>query len=713
MDKGIQEYLRVIAAHKLIILTPTVLMLVGAWGIAVTTPSRYTATAILALDARRVQIMTHEVVSPLPLESAALRTELDIIASPSLAEQVVDNLGLATDRGTLREVGEDDSIPKRLMGLMHTAILAVVTRFGWPDTAAQRQSAVIPTRADVVAWLLGNLKVSNDGRSFTIVVSFTSSDPKQSARIVNAIADTYLANQVGMKNQATSKANEWLAQRLAIIRRQLQTSEAAVDNYRQATGLIEARGTTIIGERLSQLNAQLANAKVEADRDEAKLDAAEKNPDVVSSPRLQNLRNELVDTQGRIAQAANGLYFTRRLMLPQFKRREAFLERQIGVESKRVIAGLASDLDTARKSERSLAEAVQRLGAQSDLVLRLKQLEREAEANRVIYETFLARYKQTIEQEGLAAPDAELVSPAPIGTPASSAKIPTLLLGGLGGLAIGLSLAFLRENLSQRVTHARIIEERTGVPVLGTLPKVPWWRRREPHEYIEASPHSSFTTALRRLQVVLSLSRLPSNRQVFLVTSAQAGEGKTSFCIALARSLASSDIRTLVIDLDAHRPRIASAFGGCGIPNLGDYAQGRRGLADIVQTDPRTSAHFIAAGGERDFQRLVNSQSFANLIAEARLSYEVIILDTPPVLAMPDAGIIGKAADAALLVVRRGQTSWEMMASAMGFLKLCGIQLDGVVMSHSGAAAYYRYEAPYKKRQPEDLMLLRGSASPN
>jgi succinoglycan biosynthesis transport protein ExoP len=683
---GIRELLSIVARRKLVILIPTVMMLSIACVVATTTPLRYTAEANLALDARKVQVVEiGEVVSRLPQESAALRTELDIIGARSLVEHVVARLDLASDPDILRQAGGHDTMWQRLVGFIQSQIAEVSPIIGGLAPVSQSKSEAPPSKSDVINWLLGNLKVSNDGRSFTIVVSFTSEDRDQSARIANAIAETYLDDQVKMKVAATTKANEWLGERVVTTLQRLQAAEAAVDEFRRTSGQVEAKGGNLAAQRLSELNSQLGSARLERLRAEAKFQAARERQtkvDALVSPSILELRRELADLNVRIAEARNSTGFVQRIGLRDWEQRATALQRQIDIEGLRVLASLSSEVDAARRTEAGLAETVQRLAAQSETNLRLNQLQREADANRSIYETFLTRYKQTIEQQGLATPDARLVSPAdPSGATVSPKKLPILIIGGMGGLAVGIAFAFLRENLDPRVRQRWKVEEKTGIPVFGMLPRVSRLRRLEPQDYLLKAPRSPFSTALRHMHVALRLPSLPNQKRVFLFTSAQAGEGKTSFCISLARSLAaSSGMRVLAIDVDSHRPRLASGFGGRTTPNFGDLAESRLRLGDVVQVDAKSSAHFIAAA--RDLNSILYSDRLLDLITEARLAYDVVILDTPPILAEPDAALVARFADASFLVVRWGRTSWEMMTSALGFLKLCAINVDGVVMSH-------------------------------
>jgi Mrp family chromosome partitioning ATPase len=279
-----------------------------------------------------------------------------------------------------------------------------------------------------------------------------------------------------------------------------------------------------------------------------------------------------------------------------------------------------------------------------------------------------------------------------------------LLIGIVGGMAVGGGLAFLREGFDRRIRQTSDIETVTGIPVFGLLPKVSRWRGLQPHDYPITDPHSRFCTALARIHTALGAPRSPDRKQVILVTSAQPGDGKTSFCAGLARSLAKNRKRVLVIDADPYRSQIAVAFGASTDRTLDAVAEQTGLLGDLVRTDSKSSAHFMPAPNRDDLQFLLHSGGFETLIEEARQSYDAIIIDTPPVMTSADAALIGRFADTRLLLVRWGRTYWDQMTAAVGFLRLCRVGLDGIVMvgadsSSAGYAQTARYEtAPSDRR---------------
>jgi uncharacterized protein involved in exopolysaccharide biosynthesis len=210
---GIRELVRVLNRRKIIILAPTVLMTGIAWGIASVTVPRFAATAALTLDVGKVQVVDREVVARLPLESSTLRSEIDVIRSRSLNEEVIVKLGLASDPAVARDAHAWLSPwPYAARGL-RDALGRLFPGIVGEDPASTSAPVPMITQSQLTDWLVGNLNVSNDGRSLTIVVSFISESPERAAQIANAIAQTYLDDQILAKNRATMRASDWLGER--------------------------------------------------------------------------------------------------------------------------------------------------------------------------------------------------------------------------------------------------------------------------------------------------------------------------------------------------------------------------------------------------------------------------------------------------------------------------------------------------------------------
>jgi capsular exopolysaccharide synthesis family protein len=715
----VREVFRFINRHKILIVSPMVLFAGTAWIMASTMQPRFVAKAVLALDVRKVQVVEHEIVSRLPQENAALRTELDVIGSRSAAEELVDRSALNFDAEVLQVAGRSSSLWQKITCDAQRALLSWFP--STPEICPGSASTNIPalSRSQLADWIVSNLKVTNDGRSLTIDVTFTSESPAVAARIATGLAETYLDDQVRTKTVSTVKARDWLHEQLITMRRDLEASEAAVDNYRRQSGLNETKGETLPSRSLGEVNAQLVAAQTERARVEANLQAARESgqattPDINASPMMQQLRRDLDQIESLIAE--NTARSTHRIdKVDALEAQAAAVRRQMNQEATLMRTSLSGEVQAARQREAQLTRTFHEMETQArdaaHASFQLHQLEREADANRTLYDTFFTRYKEAMEQEGLATPDARLISRAVVpDAPVSPNEQRFLLFGTVGGLAVGFALAFLRNGFDRRIRHASEVEMVTGIPVFGLLPKVSGWRGVQPQDYPTTNPHSRFCAALSRIHVALRAPKSADRAQVILVTSAQPGDGKTTFCVSLARSFAKSRLRVLVVDADPYRSQVRSSFGASKFPASAPIVSRSAQLGDIVQTDTKSAAHFIPAPTEEDFQLIIHSGGFEGLLDAARSAYDIVIIDTPPVMTSADAAIFRKFADTRLLVVRWGRTSWDKMTATIGFLRLCHVGLDGIVISaaETGSASYGRLTS-YDTALPESRFLRPSS----
>lgn len=715
---GPSTMFRALARHKAMLGVPVLLALALGWFVASHLPRRYTAEAVLALDARKVQIASSEVVSHLSPDNAALRTELDIIASRSIAERVVDQLKLASDRGTLIEVAAEQAAGGILARLAHDfgaddLWRAALRRIGLP---AGVQPTPIPHQSDVVDWVQGHLKVSNDGRSFTMFVAFTSEHPTRAARIANAVARGYLDEQVSRKEDMTRRASNRLAEKLGEMREAASAADAAVMQFRRASGLTETKGMTVVGQQLSELTTQLALARAERARTEGKLQMARTSngnslPDVLASQTIQDLRTQLSRAEVKIRENERNLF-----LLPDLRVTADSFRRQLEAETARIIASLSNEASAARAREASLSASIERLQTDyehaSSSMVQLNQLQREADANRTIYETFLARFKQTIEHEGLAVADALLITEAQGNSgPVFPKTLPILLIAGLSGTLLGGLGVVARERFDNRVRDIRHLDRIVGLPVLGVLPGLGRFGSLRRRNRLAGQTGARLAVALQWLRMALLKSQAPRRVQVILVTSAMPADGKTSLCVSLARELGRRGERVLVIDGDAYQPRVAAAFGAAGRRSPRLAPEACASIQDVVHTDPLSGAHFIGAPRPRDFQHMLHDGTFARLLAAAREEYDTVLLDTAPAMAGADAAVLGQLADMRLFVVRCGWTAWDQMLSALASLRLCGSAADGIVVVNADRRDLYQpgdYQPAWDA--PGHLMVEHGQA---
>lgn len=701
-DIDIRGILRVLSRRRFPIVATATAILVLSILIAFQLTPRYTADAVLMLDVRKNQVVDlQSVMSGLPPESAAIRSEVDVLLSRSIAAQVAQRLELAADPEFNPDLIADRGL---LDGIDPSGWLAAL-RGGTPP-APDPQAAAEGKRIALVNAVGRGFKVTNDGRSYSLRISYTSLDPRKAALIANTFAEVYLNDQLEAKFEATRRANDWLSTRLAELQAQVREAESRIQIFREQNNLIQAQGTTISAQQLSELNSQLIIARTERSQAEARLRSARRATDldpsldtaveVIASPLIQRLREQESQVRRREAELSNR-YGPRHPTMINVRAELVDLRQKIGEEVRRIVQGLGNELEVARAKEASLQASLTQLqgisGDNARAEVQLRELERQAQASRVLYENFLARSKETHEQQGLESADARLISPAvaPDG-PSFPNRTLIIILGALGGIAMGLGAAFVLERLDSGFHGAEQVEAMLQVPVLAQIPSLAGRTKLKPEEYVLKKPMSSFAEALRSLRTALHYARADRPPKVIVVTSTIPREGKSTLCLCFARAAARAGSRVLLIDADLRRPRIAKATGVEGGGSLADLLAGGGNADDVIQVDAASGAFLIAAQPDTpNPQDLLSSRRMEDFIDGVRGSYDLIIIDTPPVLAVSDAAAVSRFADVVLYVVQWGSTDREMAVNGMKQLRACQAPVAGIVLSQVDLKRHARY----------------------
>jgi succinoglycan biosynthesis transport protein ExoP len=714
--------LRLIAWHKWLVLAPIAIGLGLGWFVFKTTPSRYVAQAVLALDARNMEVIpSAAVISRLPQENPVLRTELDLISSRSMAESVLNRLPPSARAEMVEMIDPPDWLGTTIGNV--TGYVAAL--FGGPLPSAE--AAAGPSDIDLVDLMRSTVDVSNDGRSYTIFLTVTTASPDLAALLANTYADAYLAHQTSVQEAATQRASEWLGQKVEELRTKLEISEGLVGKLRREANLVPTTGPSLAEQRFAALNAEIAKARAARADAEAKLTTALElaatadNPhaldafaDVLNAPLIGRLREQMA-TYARSQQELEETGASNSPDLPALRIQQGALEKQIQLEMTRVVDSLRSDVTVSQRREKELQSALQQAigeaASESQESIRLNQLEREASATRTIYETFLNRYKQTIEQEGFAAPEASLMTSAvPPGMPTSPRLPPLLAVGFIGGALTGFGLAFVREKMDGRIRNGRMIMEVTGGPIVGWLPKTGFSPRTPPQLHPLRKRESAFSHSVKKLQTAIILSRRMRKARVIAITSAGPGEGKSTVAVALARSLAVSGRRVILIDADVRKPAVARLMHIRPGFDLGDILKGHAELGDVVTQDPMSTAAVLPSARSADgLQSAGHDKTLEQIIGTLREIYDVIIIDTPPILTSADAAVVSALSDGAIFLLRWHRTTLDAAASAIRELHLCNIEILGVVVNRMNRTRHMHYAAG--AAEPAEPGAVRAPAS--
>lgn len=707
---SLRAWRKIVWRHKFIVLACLVAGVAIAHLLSTVRPRLYAAEAVVALDARKIQVLpTDEVVSRLPQESPVLRTEIDVIGSRSMAARVLERLP-ADIFGTGEETSEVPAPWQRA----HARIADALGRYGVvvPSLSAETpppEAVDSGAARERIDRLIGGLSVYNDGRSFTIFIGYRSVDPRQAALIANTYAQAYIDQQIELQAAGTRTASDWLGARVDDLRAKLEKSEENVQAFRQRTGLIDVGGTSPQVHLLGALTGELSSAGAARVAAEARLEAAraaaadadsiQNFAEMLQSPVIRDLRAERGDTVRELT-GLREAGATRSARIPALENRLASLDKAIGEEVGRLIDSLQHEVVVATRKEDELSAAVadleRQLAQDGASLVELNRMEREVGANRVVYESFLARYKESIEQQGLALPEARVISWAePPARPISS-RLPMMVIGVLFGLGSGLSIAFAQDRLDTRIRNAGLLEQRTELPVLAVVPRCRQTLFLPPQMHPVTRPASPFSVAVRKLCTALRLAPGPTTGMTILVTSAGPAEGKTTLAVSIARSYALAGESVVLVDGDLAAPEVAAAVGLQEVRGQLDLIVESlpAGLDQLVSRDPWTPLSVVPlARGTRDTGYLFRSPEFHQFIQQLARRYSIVVIDGPAVSRSADAAVLARLADTTIVCAKWGATQEADVVTAIRHLVQCGIAVEGLVITSVDPGAVAETEA--------------------
>lgn len=663
-------------------------------------PDRYTATARVMFAAEKPNVIDlKDILADPAFSKDTLQNEIEVLRSTSLIDAIVLRLDLSADpefNPALRPEG-------RL-----SALLGQLTPPDWLIRLALRLApgtgpAPVPEtgvreRLLVTASVLDALTLRPLDGTRVIEIAVAAGQPATAAAIANAVAEQYLADQLIANTDTTRRATEWLATRVDDARAKVQAAEDAVEASRAELSDRSGQGLDISEQQLAALNEALAAARARTAQAEAThrrlSEALADNTDLATVSEFRDaepimaLRTTEADLASRLA-SLSGRHPSRAAVAAEL----AETRRKMQAEAEAIVKAAGLDTGAARAEEASLGAAVRGLETkalgQARDDLRLRQLEREAEANRLIYETMLNRLKEASEQVDLQAPNARILSPAePPLAPDRSRRLLVVALAGLVGLAAGTALALVLDLLDGTFRTPRQAEHLTGQPVLATIPSIgPGHSRGEVLARLSDRPNSSLAEAVRNLRTSLLHANPDRPPRVVMFTSTVPQEGKTVTALLTALSSIQMGRSAVVVDCDLRRsPATATLRPGAHHLGLLSVLDGTATLDQAIFRDPATGLHVLLARPEETRGWLnpadvLASGRFAALIAALADQYELVILDTPPALVVSDARFLSTLCDAVVYCTRWASTPRGAVIEGLRELETVDAPLAGLVMT--------------------------------
>ncbi|MGB3723600.1 MAG: polysaccharide biosynthesis tyrosine autokinase [Pacificimonas sp.] len=542
-----------------------------------------------------------------------------------------------------------------------------------------------------------DLVIRREGTSFAISVAFQGRNPALTTDVVNGVMDAYVGGQLVGKSEQKSRETELLRDRIEALRAEVLAAESDVARYRAATNLVDIKDdSTSAQQALSMLGASLADAQAEQAAAEARAAAASQGSAVQgqASPLLRELRSRQGVLQAERADLA-GRYGELHPSLANVDRQLADLDQQIGRELSREQSAAQAEAQVARQRtdsiRRSISKEQSELLAGNNASVRLAELERTAEAARALYQSFLSRYRKNVAEEGTEQSNAYIIARAVTpGAPISPSPALFSAIGLLAALLAAAAVGTVFELREGGFRSRREVEKLLGFPVLSTIadlatvPDKPSSASnlQDILEYLLANEGSVFNESFRSLRTALHIGRSEQVVRSLALCSPLAGEGKTTTSMCLAWSMAMAKRKVVVIDCDHRRATLSRSMLQDMDVGLVEVLKGEADWRSALIGGPIAGSFILPqkAPGRDDLDLMI-SQRLAELIAELSEEFDLVILDTPPVLPVAETRAMAAMTDAALLVVKWRKTKRETALQALEELRRGEANIAGVVMT--------------------------------
>lgn len=700
------EYWRTLRKRKWAILSFALIVTLLAGVIAFVSTPIFEAKTTVLIETKKQQVVSIEdVYGGVGASREYFQTQVEILKSREVALKTIAKLKLYDNPEF------DPRLPKKGLAALREQI-GFATKEAPPEWNEENLSE------SALGKFTANLSIEPIRLSQLVVVRFTSPDAALAARVTNAVAQTYIENDLDARYQMTRTASAWLQERLAGLKAKLDQSEQALQNYREKQGIVNIKeaAQSGVGQQIEQIQTRLIEAstrraEIEATyrivKDAASAGDLASQPAVLNSGQVADAKRQATEAARKLADVSQryGKEHPKYLQADSdAKAANDNLQRQVDL----VVAGINHEYERAKSTEKMLQGA---LGAARGTVQNINRkefelgvFERDVDSNKQMYDMFMQRAKETNVAGDLQTTVARVVDPAAV--PIGAIKPKKLLIVAVAlfmGLLVGVMIALLMDVLDNTLKNTQDVEARLKQPLLTVLPmlgKKEAMRGTSGHLMVDA-PNSLYSEAIRTARTGVLLSSVDVATRVLLVTSSVPGEGKTTFSSNLALAHAHTQ-RTLLIDADMRRPSLARAHGlDSDAVGLSELVAGTAELADCLQPVKDSQLMILSSGAiPPNPLELLHSERFVQTLELLGKRFDTIIIDSPPVELVSDALVLAARATGIIFVTKAQSTPLPMVRKALMRLRRADGHIIGVVMNaldFNKAEKYYGEYSGYGK----------------
>ena len=667
------------------------------------------------LNTRNVNPTSDDSGSSLP--GSDLQTQAKILQSESLLERVVAKLDL-----------EEKLFPKEGSGRLST----------WRKALGLPETKQAPTRDQILTLVSNNLKISTAFNTRLVEIRYDSTDPQLAANVVNTLTAEFVEQNIESRWKTTQQTGEWLTRQMEDVRIKLEKSDDELQRYAQASGLLfMSEKDNVADEKLRQLQEELSKAQADRVAKQSKYELAstvppESLPEVLDDATLKDYQVKLTDLRRQRADLLSTLTAAN----PAVKKVQAqvtTLESALEKERTDVIQRIQNEFESAQRREHLLtatyASQARVISEQAAKVTHYNILKHEVDTNRQLYDSMLQNVQEAGMTSALRASNIRVVDSAePPTRPYKPSVVLNSALGLLAGAFFGIAFVVVKERADRTIQGPGDTTIYLDVPELGAIPAAKAERSRlfayyrngkdvESKKLENGKPsgvelatsnknHSILADSFRATLTSILYSGQNGNRpRVIVITSANPGEGKTSVASNLALALAEIGRSVLLIDGDLRRPRLHEIFR---VPNrwgFSDLLEGKTPPKDLEELDLMVfktgfrNLTLLPSGSmssSSNILGLLHSSRGLEFLNRMREEFDTVLIDTPPMLLMPDARVLGRFADGVILVVQSAQTMRNAAVAAKQRLTGDGTRVLGTILNQwdpreTNNFSYYGY----------------------
>ncbi len=549
-----------------------------------------------------------------------------------------------------------------------------------------------------------------------VKISFDAKDPRLAALVANATGEAYIEQQMETKLQVTKKAVDWLGTRLGQLRTKLDESELRLQAFRKKENLIDLEGvSSIVADELADLSNNYREARkrrVQAesiyllvnDNNNSDYDRLSGLAEISEHPIIAQIKKSEIEAEKKISELSQR-YGPKHPKMISAQAELAVVQQNLHSQIEELVAGIATELASAKDREYRLAKQMESAKREYQSVSTKEaeylQVKREVQANSNLYNTFLARFKETDVATNFQAQQARIVDQAEIPLrPIKPKKGLIVVLSFIVALMLAVVFVFILDALNDKFRNSSEVESTLGLRLIGLTPALMKEKNKalSVHAFFDEQ-YQSFAESVRTLRTGIVLSHLDKESMVLAVTSSLPGEGKTTTAINMAFSMAQVE-KTLLIEADMRKPSFTRLF-----PNLPPYQEGlsnviagTSSLEECIVRDEKSGLDLLTAGQiPPNPLELLSSNKFADLLVALKSKYKHIIIDTAPTNLVSDPLVVSRLADSVVYVVKHNGTRHKVAKQGIGRLleveaKIDGVILNNVDMSKTSEYSYQSYE---------------------